>query len=263
MSRALTYADFRRTGQQDCANVFDVTDFDLSSGDAEVAFDSFDWDGGRAEWIAQQDDLEGLDPEKAHRAWLAGWKSCALPRLQRAIDDVAALRADDDSDYDDLQPVPRRNPAARKPKAAAGSSTRAQRVVTTLGRDPAFPSISVTSSSDVVKALRTLIGARASEYFAILFINPRNMVLGYDLYTMGSPSSVAVNPQGILASALGVNASAIITAHNHPSGSNQPSPDDRALWSRLREACALIGIGLLDNLVVTDNNTYYSEADGG
>lgn len=246
MSRALTYADFERTGQQDCANAIDVTDFDLSSGDAETAFDSFDWVGGRSEWIAQQDDFEGLDPVKAWRAWLAGWKACALPHLRRAIDDAG----------------PRRNPG-RKPKAAAGPSTRAQRVVTTLGRDAGFPAISVTSSSDVVAALRKLIGDRATEYFAILFVNPRNMVLGYDLYTMGSPSGVAVNPQGILAAALGVNAAAIITAHNHPSGSNSPSADDRALWGRLREACAVVGIGLLDNLVITDNNTYYSEADGG
>lgn len=245
-----TYTDLRRTGAQDCANAFDVDSFDLRAGDADAAFDSFDWDGYYVDmWLPQQDDIAHLDPRKAYAAWLDGWRGCAVPRLELAIAD--ARRA-------------RRNPAARAAMPAATKRGQAQKVATTVVRDAGFPKIHITCAEDVAAALTSLIGSRATEYFATIYVSARNAVLGYDVFTSGSPSGVEVNPQGIIANAIGVNAAGIITAHNHPSGSPDPSPQDRLLWSRLIAACDLMGIGLLDNMVITDNmRSYYSQREEG
>ena len=48
------------------------------------------------------------------------------------------------------------------------------------------------------------------------------------------------------------NASALILAHNHPSGDPTPSGEDRALSDRLRQAGELLGVDLLDFVIVTD-----------
>ena len=260
----LTYADVELTGRQDCANVFDLTNFDLSSGDAERAFDSYDWDATSEEWMASQDDLDDLDPKKAWIAWLGGWRACALPRLRRAIAERAERDADDEAFSGARRNPAKKGAASQRGRAQPAASGSAQRVVSTIARDAGFPRLKVESPNDVRVALTTLIGARASEYFAVLFVNPRNIVLGFELYTMGSPSSVAIHPQGILAAAIGVNASALITAHNHPSGDATPSPDDYKLWSRLSQACDVVGLALLDNLVVSDTETsFYSQAETG
>jgi len=154
----------------------------------------------------------------------------------------------------------RGNPAPAK----SVRSSSAQRVVTTIARDAGFPKISITQPNDVAAALTKLIGSRSTEFFATIYINPRNVVLGYDLYTSGSPSGVEIHPQGIIANALGVNAAAIITAHNHPSGEVSPSPQDIELWRRLNEAGSLMGIPILDNMVISDrSSTYYSQREEG
>ena len=59
-----------------------------------------------------------------------------------------------------------------------------------------------------------------------------------------------------------LNACAIIAVHNHPSGDPTPSPEDRTLTTRLREAGDLLGIRLLDHLILGDDRLY-SFADQG
>ncbi len=62
------------------------------------------------------------------------------------------------------------------------------------------------------------------------------------------------------------NAAGLVLAHNHPSGDPTPSPDDRALVSRLLQAGELLGVELLDALIVTDpsdGGAYYSFREAG
>ncbi|HWF62696.1 MAG TPA: JAB domain-containing protein [Nitrospira sp.] len=59
-----------------------------------------------------------------------------------------------------------------------------------------------------------------------------------------------------------LNACAIIAVHNHPSGDPTPSPEDRTLTTRLRDAGDLLGIRLFDHLILGDDRLY-SFADQG
>jgi DNA repair protein RadC len=59
-----------------------------------------------------------------------------------------------------------------------------------------------------------------------------------------------------------MNASAVLLAHNHPSGDPTPSQEDHALTGRLKDAGVLLGIAVLDHLVLGDGR-YHSFADHG
>lgn len=89
-SRRLTLDDFYRTGMQDCENVFDASELDLTAGTPEQildkAFDEWDAAGMEDQWRSMQDDLEGLDPHEAYESWKEGWKSCAVGRVFRALE---------------------------------------------------------------------------------------------------------------------------------------------------------------------------------
>jgi DNA repair protein RadC len=50
----------------------------------------------------------------------------------------------------------------------------------------------------------------------------------------------------------------MIVAHNHPSGNVEPSEEDKQLTKRLQEVGKIIGIELIDHLIVSPNDTYYS-----
>jgi DNA repair protein RadC len=53
---------------------------------------------------------------------------------------------------------------------------------------------------------------------------------------------------------LKLNASAVLFAHNHPSGSVEPSRADEMLTNQLRQALALVDIKVLDHFIVTDTS---------
>lgn len=82
-----------------------------------------------------------------------------------------------------------------------------------------------------------------------------------DLFA-GTIDGSEVHPRVIVKRALEHNAAAIIMAHNHPSGSLEPSPADRACTVRCKEALALVDVRLLDHFVVS-NEGYTSMASRG
>lgn len=141
---------------------------------------------------------------------------------------------------------------------------RLQKVVSKLEKDstPLSPVRGglVTSPDELVRnTLADYLSDRSTETFMILFINIRNKIIGYSEFTEGSPIQVSVTPTGIFQDALGVSAAAVVTVHNHPTGSADPSSADRALWRRLRDCGELLGIPVMDNLVV-GRGEYFSEA---
>ena len=67
----------------------------------------------------------------------------------------------------------------------------------------------------------------------------------------------------ILAQALLLGATAIIVAHNHPSGNLQPSEGDRQVSKQIYQACQIMGMQVLDFMILTSNSGYYSFMDSG
>jgi len=100
------------------------------------------------------------------------------------------------------------------------------------------------------------------EEVKILLLNKSNKVLGvYDLSKGGMSSSI-IDVKIVLSIALKSLASGIIIVHNHPSGNLSPSKADIDITKKLKSACNLMDITVLDHLIISKDN-YYSFADDG
>ncbi len=100
------------------------------------------------------------------------------------------------------------------------------------------------------------------EVFAIIYLDTRHQVIDYEELFSGTLNGAAVHPREVVRSVLEYNASAVILAHNHPSGIAEPSQSDTTLTRRLRKSLALIDVRLLDHLVIGDGE-YVSMSDRG
>lgn len=100
------------------------------------------------------------------------------------------------------------------------------------------------------------------EYFKVMFLNQNQEVLGYTQIAEGGITETSADVRLILQAALLTNATAIILAHNHPSGSLRPSQQDISLTEQVRKAAEIMRIRVLDHLILSDDN-YYSFADEG
>lgn len=102
----------------------------------------------------------------------------------------------------------------------------------------------------------------ADEQFRVLYLNRRNALLEDALIAQGSVNEVRPSLRNIVARALQVNASALIAAHNHPSGMAEPSESDRMLTQDLIAASRPLGLKVLDHVIVGEDATF-SFADSG
>ena len=118
-----------------------------------------------------------------------------------------------------------------------------------------------SGSRQVADHLQAMLAGRTRETFVVLFLNGRHALISADVLFEGSVSTAAVFPQEILKVALLKNAASIIVGHNHPSGQTRPSSDDQAITRKIKQACELLEIPLLDHLIVGDG--YFSFADSG
>ncbi|MCQ2071561.1 MAG: JAB domain-containing protein [Bacteroidaceae bacterium] len=94
----------------------------------------------------------------------------------------------------------------------------------------------------------------------VLFLNTAGIPLAKKMITVGTIMSAPIDHRRIVKEALNCNATAIILFHNHPSGNPKPSSTDIKETEKLRSACQLFDISVLDHIIVTDK-FYYSFAD--
>lgn len=131
----------------------------------------------------------------------------------------------------------------------------------------------IAKSGDALEVLEGTVPALLDdqrEHFIVLYMNHKHRVIGVLPLTNGTISSTLVDPKLLLQPAVLLSASAVIIAHNHPSGDPTPSADDFALTSRLKQVAATLSVKLLDHLVVGDrqgggsgNHRYVSMMDEG
>ena len=103
--------------------------------------------------------------------------------------------------------------------------------------------------------LRSKLCGLAHEMFAVVFLDHQHRLIAYDAMFRGTINQAAVYPREVVKEALARNAAAVILAHNHPSGSPEPSEADKQLTQRLREALALVEVRVLDHIIVAGNVT--------
>lgn len=106
-------------------------------------------------------------------------------------------------------------------------------------------------SPDAVKHyLQLHLAARAHEVFAVLFLDAQNRLLALEELFRGTLTQTSVYPREVVLRALHHQAAAVVLAHNHPSGTVEPSRADEALTQTLKAALALVDVRVLDHVIV-------------
>lgn len=125
----------------------------------------------------------------------------------------------------------------------------------------------IGSSSDSVTVFREVFNSDTIEYteeLCVLFLNGAHNTIGWTKHSSGGICQTVVDIKVILTQALLCGASAIIIAHNHPSGDMYPSREDDHMTKRLKAACETIDLRFLDHVILSGaDNLYYSYADEG
>lgn len=113
----------------------------------------------------------------------------------------------------------------------------------------------VFSTPEAVRSyLRLFLAGEEREIFAVLFLDAQSRLIAADKLFFGTLTQTSVYPREVVKQALRRNASAVILAHNHPSGVAEPSRADEALTATLKQALALIDVRVLDHFVVGDSD---------
>lgn len=120
----------------------------------------------------------------------------------------------------------------------------------------------INSSQDAYKLLIKYFPDNTIEYKVVL-LNQSNRVLGIVPISEGGISATYVDARLILQAALLANATQIIMAHNHPSGSMKPSTLDDALTEKVRKVAELMEIHVADHIILSPEQEYYSYHDEG
>lgn len=135
-----------------------------------------------------------------------------------------------------------------------------------LGRRAALPA---THEETIIKSTR-----QAAEYFAVrlrglpdehfrvAYLNRQGRLLEDALLAEGTVDTVRPTIRSIVVRALQTNASALVAAHNHPSGAATPSEPDKILTRDLIAACHPIGIKILEHVIIAEAG-HFSFADTG
>lgn len=123
----------------------------------------------------------------------------------------------------------------------------------------------ITGAHDAYGILAPMLAGRSREHFAVVALDRRRHVLNAEVLTIGNDGFCIVDPRQVYRWALmqgRSGASAIIIAHNHPSGDTRPSLQDLDVTERVARAGRLLGITLLDHLIL-GNGGYLSMAEDG
>jgi DNA repair protein RadC len=109
----------------------------------------------------------------------------------------------------------------------------------------------VFGSPDAVKNyLQLHLAQRRHEVFAALFLDAQNRLIALEELFRGTLTQTSVYPREVVLKALHHHAAAVVLAHNHPSGTVQPSRADEALTQALKAALALVDVRVLDHVIV-------------
>jgi DNA repair protein RadC len=121
----------------------------------------------------------------------------------------------------------------------------------------------IMSSFDAVKDyLYAQYASATHEHFHVLYLDRKNRLINDECIATGTVDHVPVYPCEVMRSAILQNASALILAHNHPSGETTPSTSDITMTQQLYQAAETLGIVLHDHLIVGRSSVYSMKSNG-
>ena len=117
----------------------------------------------------------------------------------------------------------------------------------------------ISNPSDVTDYLHAVWNQRTielTEDFIVLYLNTAHEILGWVKISSGGLSCTSVDPRVIFAIALQTGSSALVLAHNHPSGNLTPSYEDQEITKKLAKAGTLLNIKILDHIILSKDSSF-------
>ena len=102
----------------------------------------------------------------------------------------------------------------------------------------------------VVDYCRIAMAHEPIEQFRIMFLNNKNKLIADEVQQVGTVNHAPVYTREVVKRVLELNATAIIIAHNHPSGDPSPSKDDITMTKALQDALQTVSVTLHDHLII-------------
>ena len=115
----------------------------------------------------------------------------------------------------------------------------------------------LSSPECVYNYLKASLKGANDEEFKILFLNNKNHLIATETLQKGTVDKATIYPRKVVERSLYNHAVGVIIAHNHPSGTLQPSQDDQEITRAIKDALKTVEITLLDHIIVGGND-YYS-----
>lgn len=120
----------------------------------------------------------------------------------------------------------------------------------------------ISTPSAIYRLLNPLLRDKDTEEFWMLMLNQSYKLIGRLCISRGGLSETAVDVRVIVREACLAGATVIAVAHNHPSGSINPSNQDNQLTQRIKQVCDIVRLHLLDHVIIGDQ-AYYSYREQG
>lgn len=120
--------------------------------------------------------------------------------------------------------------------------------------------IKIRSSKNVYDVMQPILGDLPHEEFWVIYLNKNLKMIEKKRISTGGVSATVIDIKIVLKSAIENLATSIILIHNHPSGNNNPSGQDKEITQKIKKAAALLEITVNDHVIIADKY-YFSFAD--
>lgn len=125
---------------------------------------------------------------------------------------------------------------------------------TKLGQESVLGRPVLSSWSALLDYCRAAMQFEPTEHFRVLFLDRKNRLIADEILGQGTVDRAPVYPREILKRALALESTAIILAHNHPSGDPTPSQSDIDMTKKIVQACKPISVTVHDHLIIGRDN---------
>ena len=112
--------------------------------------------------------------------------------------------------------------------------------------------VEVLSAEDVWKLCVDIKDSK-KEHFLAFYLDSQNRLIERQVISIGTINSSLVHPREVFEPAIKLSSTSVIVAHNHPSGSLEPSNEDTQITKKLIDAGKILGIEVLDHIIITNS----------
>jgi DNA repair protein RadC len=178
------------------------------------------------------------------------------PQAKALLEKFGSLKGILDAEIDDLEKV----------SGIGGRSALLLRLIKEIAslylKQRALEKKQVSCTTELLDFCRTKMGGKKDEEFCVIYLDAQNQIIEFETIQKGIVNQAVVYPRQVLERALKKKASAIILAHNHPSGHVRPSDADIRLTKSIQETAKVLDILVHDHIIIGENRFFSFREEG-